>query len=68
MNENIANLFAAYRIDTIGWFIEHDQFRIVDERLRNSEPLHHAFRILAHFRLAPIAHADQMQCLIDTLR
>ena len=38
----IANILAAYRVNTVCWFIQNDEFRLVDHCLRESKPLLHA--------------------------
>ncbi len=57
----IANIARAGRVDAGGRFVEHDQLRIVQERLGEPDALQHAFRIAAQPPVARVAQTDERE-------
>ncbi len=61
--EDIADLTAADGVYAVGRLVEEDQVRVVDHRLRQADPLGHAFGIRADLAIGGVAHVDDVQQL-----
>ena len=61
LEDQIADLPRAHRIHPGGRFVENDQPRLLDERLRQADALEHAFRIAADPAVARAFEIDQCE-------
>ena len=61
IENQIANLARAGRIDAGGRFIEHQQPRLLHERLREPDALEHSFRIAADAPVRRVFEPDELQ-------
>ena len=61
LQDQLAHVAAADRIETRHRLVEDDELGIVDERLREPDALHHALRVLAQRPAAVGAEADQVE-------
>ena len=61
IENQIANLARAGRIDARGRLVEHDKPGFLDERLRESDPLQHALGITAEPPIARILQANERE-------
>ena len=62
--DQVFEIDAALGIDAIGGFIKEYHNRVVDQGLRQTDTLFHAFGIRAYCSLCRLAHADFFQQLI----
>jgi hypothetical protein len=60
-HEQRPHLTAAHRIDAVGRFIQHEQLRVVQHGLSQTQSLQHALGILLDRRLAPVGKTDGRQ-------
>ena len=58
-----ADVFAAYGIHTIGWFVQKNDVGIIDERLGQADPLFHSLAEGRQPIIAPAFHAHGLQKL-----
>ena len=65
--DDVADIAPPDGVDAVGRLVEHDQVGVVDERLRDAEPLPHALRVRADFLLLPLGHVDDVEQLVGTL-
>lgn len=65
LSKHVADLLAADRVNTVSWFVEDDEVRVVDKRLCKPQTLHHAFGVLADLHGAPVGHTDDLEGFVD---
>ena len=58
---NVANEMAAHGVKAGGGLIEEDEVGFVDERLREADALHHAFRKTTETTIAMRGEADEIE-------
>src|SRR4029077_21100062 len=65
IDNQIANVARAGGIDAGSRLIKHDQLRLVDQRLSETNPLQHSFRVSAQSLVARIREADELEQIAD---
>ncbi len=66
MNEHIADPANALRIETVGWFVEHDGVRVAEQHPRQAKSLTHAQRVRADPPAADRLETDEVEDLVDS--
>jgi hypothetical protein len=59
--KDIVNFAAAGGIDAVGRFIKNEEFRMVDERLRKTEPLQHSLGVFLDADASPIGKTNEFE-------
>ena len=65
--QNIADLRASHRIQTIRWLVENQQVRVVQHGLREPQALPHPLRVPANRFMLTTAEADELKQIRLTL-
>ena len=65
VQQQLANFASANRVDTIGWFVEQEQFWAVHQCLGNANTLLHAFGETANLFVSPCSHASKVKQLTN---
>ena len=65
--QDLPDLAAADRVNAVGGLVKKDEFRIVQQSLRQADALLHPFGIGAHLVVHAVLQADQLQHLGDAL-
>src|SRR5207244_3937215 len=59
--DEVSNLLASKRIDSIGRLIEKDDLRIVEQSLCDADALHHPLGIFLDLRIPPLRHVHHLK-------
>lgn len=59
--------FSSKRIEPAHWFVQEYHFRIVDDRLRESDALEHSFRIFRQSGVARVSQSDFFEQFVNPL-
>src|SRR5438045_2390009 len=67
IDNDVANVARAGGIDSGGRLVEHDQLRLVNQRLSKADSLQHSFRVSAQSLIARIRQADELEQVADAI-
>ena len=59
--EQLEQLLPADRVDARERLVEHQQLRVVEQRLGQLDPLPHPLRVAAELAVGPVGHADALE-------
>src|SRR2546423_10049744 len=65
IDNEIANVARTGGIDAGGRLVQHDQLRFINQRLSQTNPLQHSFRVGAQSLIARIGQADQLEQFVN---
>src|ERR1017187_8738872 len=65
--DQIEDLRLAFGVQPVRGFIQENDFRVVDDGLRQLEPLPHAGRVGVGFPVTLLPHADEIEHLMGAL-
>ena len=61
LDEDVANILPAHRIDAVGRLVEYHQIGIVDHGGGDADSLQHALGIGGDLLVSPVGHAHQVK-------